>query len=313
MARGLFAPAVALGTTRLVGRPIARKSLAPLALTGAMLATIGAKRWPEPIKLRPTLGTRQEVGVDLATVEEMRARAHSPLGEILLHHGAPDTIRGGRWGGQHVGDQRGLSVITGLTQVGLIAHPWCLTFGAVTRFELLRRLELQGRRWPFVLAAPTPLLHPGLRTAGIWLQPALAEDLQGRQRPPMAGIRLAPEALQEGVAFGPDRHGQGVALARLLGAAQRFGTRAVALRPHDRHVRPPPRRSGCPELMERRPQRFEDPFKPVEGAHGRQAMRGIRPWRAAGLDPPPRFAGGQEGIEQPLSGLRGASPLPKIV
>jgi hypothetical protein len=88
------------------------------------------------------LGTRQEVGVDIATVEEMRAWAQRPLGSILLNHGAHDTIRSGRWGGQYLGDQIGISVITGLTQVGLIAHPLCLTFGAVTRFELIRRLDL---------------------------------------------------------------------------------------------------------------------------------------------------------------------------
>jgi hypothetical protein len=79
MARSPFDTAVALGTTRLLGRPIERKSLDTIALTGTMLVTIGAKRWPEYINLMQTLGTRQEVGVDIATVEEMRARAQRPL------------------------------------------------------------------------------------------------------------------------------------------------------------------------------------------------------------------------------------------
>jgi hypothetical protein len=65
---------------RLVGRPIERKSLDTIALAGTMLATIGAKRWPEHLNLMQMLGTRQEVCVDIATVEEMRARAQSPLG-----------------------------------------------------------------------------------------------------------------------------------------------------------------------------------------------------------------------------------------
>jgi hypothetical protein len=51
MARRPFDTAVALGTTRLVGHPIESKSLDTIALTGAMLATIGAKRWPEHINL----------------------------------------------------------------------------------------------------------------------------------------------------------------------------------------------------------------------------------------------------------------------
>jgi len=63
-----------------LGRPIEREGIDPIALASAMLATIGAKRWPEHIDLMQALGTGQEFGVDIATVEEMRAREHSPLG-----------------------------------------------------------------------------------------------------------------------------------------------------------------------------------------------------------------------------------------
>jgi hypothetical protein len=80
MARGPFDAGVALGTTRLVGRPIESKSLDPIALASTMLATIGAKRWPEHIDLMQALGTGQEFGVDIPTVEEMRAREQRPLG-----------------------------------------------------------------------------------------------------------------------------------------------------------------------------------------------------------------------------------------
>ena len=42
-------------------------------------------------------------------------------------------------------------------------------------------------------------------------------------------------------------------------------------------------------------------------------MGGIGPLRAPRLDPAPRFAGGQEGIEQPLGGLMGEQAVAKIV
>jgi hypothetical protein len=80
VARSPFDAAVALGTTRLVGRPIERKGIHTIALAGAILATIGAQRRPEYLNLMPALGTGEEVGVDLATGEEMRAREQRSLG-----------------------------------------------------------------------------------------------------------------------------------------------------------------------------------------------------------------------------------------
>ena len=58
---------------------------------------------------------------------------------------------------------------------------------------------------------------------------------------------------------------------------------------------------------------FQDTFQAVEGADRRQDMGRIGPLGAPGLDPAPRFAGGQEGIEEPLGGLMGEQALAKIV
>jgi len=69
-----------LGTPRLGGRPIKRKSLDTLALAGTMLATIGAKGRPDHINVVQVLGTGEELGIHLATVEEMRAWEQRPLG-----------------------------------------------------------------------------------------------------------------------------------------------------------------------------------------------------------------------------------------
>src|SRR5690242_16641129 len=69
MARSPFHTGVPLGTLSLVGRPIERKSLDTIALAGAMLATIGAKRRPDDVNMMPVLGTGEELSVHIATVE----------------------------------------------------------------------------------------------------------------------------------------------------------------------------------------------------------------------------------------------------
>jgi len=89
---------MAWGTTRLLSRPIQHKSLYTLALAGALLAPVGAKRWPEYINLMQALGTGEKCGVDRATGEYMGARQHITLGYILLSGGIYDTIGGGARG-----------------------------------------------------------------------------------------------------------------------------------------------------------------------------------------------------------------------
>jgi hypothetical protein len=75
MARSPFNTGVPLGTTRLLGRPIESKSLDTIALAGAMLATIGAKRRTDHVNVMQVLGTGEELGIHIATVEYMRARS----------------------------------------------------------------------------------------------------------------------------------------------------------------------------------------------------------------------------------------------
>jgi hypothetical protein len=58
---------------------------------------------------------------------------------------------------------------------------------------------------------------------------------------------------------------------------------------------------------------FQDTFQPVQRADRRQDMGGIGPLRAPCLDPPSRFAGGQEGIEEPLASCMGEQAAAKIV
>jgi hypothetical protein len=66
-------------------------------------------------------------------------------------------------------------------------------------------------------------------------------------------------------------------------------------------------------LIESQPQGFQHAFKAVARTNGRQHMRRIGPLGAARLDPAPRFARRQEGIQEPLGGVMGEQPFPKIV
>jgi hypothetical protein len=69
-----------------------------------------------------SLGGDQEVGIDRAAVEEVRARQQITLGRIVVDGGPHDTIRGGGGRGEHLGDQIRLGWITGLGEVQLVAH-----------------------------------------------------------------------------------------------------------------------------------------------------------------------------------------------
>jgi hypothetical protein len=52
-------------------------------------------------------------------------------------------------------------------------------------------------------------------------------------------------------------------------------------------------------------QGFQHTFQAMQGADGCQDMGGIGPLRASCFDPAARFAGRQEGIEEPWAGLIG--------
>jgi hypothetical protein len=62
-----------LGTARPLGVPIPDKDLQIVALSGLMLPAIGAEGGPNHIDLMLGLGRHQEVGIDIATVEQVSA------------------------------------------------------------------------------------------------------------------------------------------------------------------------------------------------------------------------------------------------
>jgi hypothetical protein len=64
---------MALGAARLLGVPIQAKGLHIVALAGVMLPAIGAEGGPHHIDLMLGLGRHQDVRIDRAAVEQVRA------------------------------------------------------------------------------------------------------------------------------------------------------------------------------------------------------------------------------------------------
>jgi hypothetical protein len=62
---------MALGTVRLLRLPIDDKGLQGIALARPSLPAVGPKGRPDDIDLVPGLGGDQEVGIDIAAVEQV--------------------------------------------------------------------------------------------------------------------------------------------------------------------------------------------------------------------------------------------------
>jgi hypothetical protein len=122
MSRPPIDAGMALGTVRLLGVPIDDKGLQVIALARPSLPGIGPKGWPDDIDLVRGLGGNQEVGIDIAAVEEVRARQQITLGKAIVDGGAHDTIRGGGGRGDHLSHQIRLAWITSLGEVQFVAH-----------------------------------------------------------------------------------------------------------------------------------------------------------------------------------------------
>ena len=71
---------MALGTVRLLRLPIQDKGLQVIAFPGPLLPAIGPKGGTDHIDLMPGLGGDQEVGIDIAAIEEVGARQQITLG-----------------------------------------------------------------------------------------------------------------------------------------------------------------------------------------------------------------------------------------
>jgi hypothetical protein len=160
-----------LGTARLLGFPIDDKGLEVIAFPFPSLPTVGPKRRPNYIDLMLRLGGDEEVRIDISAVQQMRARAELPLGEVTVDRGAHDAILRGRWRREHLGDQIGLAGIAGLGEMHLIAHPMGVPFTTVARLQAIGGGHAHRRGWLLVSRAPAECFVPWGRAAVILSDP----------------------------------------------------------------------------------------------------------------------------------------------
>jgi hypothetical protein len=160
---------------------------------------------------------------------------------------------------------------------------------------------------------PAEHFSPWDGTAVILLQAYPLQRLQGGELLPTEGGICSPHPFQELIVIGPDLTGEYFAFTRILRQASLVGSQAVARVPFRRNLLLHPSGSRVAELVEGPMHGLQDIFQPVQGADRRQDVIGIGPLGPTRLHPPPRFAGGQKGIEEPLASLMGQHVTAKIV
>jgi hypothetical protein len=183
MSRPPIDAGMALGTVRLLGVPIDDQGLQVRALARPSLPAVGPKGRPDDIDLMLGLGGDQEVGIDIAAVEEVRARQQITLGQFVVDGGPHDTIRGDGGRGNHLSHQIRRAWITGLGEVQLVAHPMGIAFIAGAGLQVVGRGHAYRRgRW-LVPGAPAECFESRHGTAVILLQPDPPQCLQGGEIP----------------------------------------------------------------------------------------------------------------------------------
>ena len=128
-----------------------------------------------------------------------------------------------------------------------------------------------------------------------------------------SGGVCCPHPFQELIAVRPDLTGEHLACAGILRHARLVRAEAVACRPCGWYLWLYPGGSHMAQLVQCPMHGLEDTFPTVPRAGRRQDMGGIGSLRAPCLEPPRRFAGGQEGVEAPLAGRMGEHAAAKIM
>jgi hypothetical protein len=162
-------------------------------------------------------------------------------------------------------------------------------------------------------SAPAERFPPWDGTTIIRLDPNPPQCLQGGEIPKAERCVGGLHPRQELIAVHADLPGECLALARVLQQVGLIRPEAIAGIPVQRHVLLRPSGLRRTELIERIMHGLQDALQAVQGADRRQNVGRIGPLRATCLDPPPCFAGGQEGIEEPLAGRMGKQATAKIV
>jgi hypothetical protein len=113
MSRPPIDAGMALGTVHRLRVPISDEGLQVIALARPSLPAIGPQGRPDDIDLMLGLGGDEEVRIDIAAVQQGRAREEFSRGEVTVNRGAHDAILRRSRRGAHLGDQIRLAGIAG--------------------------------------------------------------------------------------------------------------------------------------------------------------------------------------------------------
>lgn len=188
-----------------------------------------------------------------------------------------------------------------------------IAFRAVAGIEIVGGRDTDRRRRLFVRETPAQRFAPWDGTAGLLVQPDLPERLQGGEGTEVRCALDGPHPVQELIAICAHLLGEGLALAYIFRQARLVRSETVAGVPRQGYVLLDPGGVGVAELVERIMHGFQDTCQAVQRADRRQDMGRISPLGASRLDPAACFAGGQEGIQEPLGCVMREQTVAKIV
>jgi hypothetical protein len=126
-----------LGTVGLLRLPVDDKGTQIIALVCPPLVAIRPEGWAHDINLVDGLSSDEQLGIDIATIEQVYTGEEMARGQVILNERAHDTIRGGRWRGHDTSEQVRLIILTGFGQVHLVADPGDTTLGAISGLDII--------------------------------------------------------------------------------------------------------------------------------------------------------------------------------
>lgn len=116
-----------------IGCPKQEGMLLVISLPRPDVVDYKTRRGAHDIDLADGLSGDQQLGIDIATVEQMHTGEEMARGQVILNERTHDTIRSGH----DAGDQVRLILLTGFGEVQLVANPGDTTLGAIPGLDLM--------------------------------------------------------------------------------------------------------------------------------------------------------------------------------
>jgi hypothetical protein len=225
-----------LGTARLLGLPIDDEGLEVIALPFPPLPAVGPERRTDHIDLMLGLRGDQEVRIDIAAVQQVRAREKLSMREVTVDRRAHDAILRGRRRRHDLCDEIRVVGIAGLREMDLRAHPMGLPFTTVARLQVIGRGHAHRRGRLLVSRAPAECFVPWGCTAVILLDPNPTQCLKSREITEAWRALGGYHPVQELIAVRPDLAGERLAFTCILRQAGLVGPEAITRVPCGRHL-----------------------------------------------------------------------------